>query len=589
MRMPGSTTISARAGSKPTRRLLPSSFDIRHSSFIPHHSSFHCRRAFTLIELVVAVGILGILLVVAGSVFTLTLKSSGQANAVIEVSEELRTLEETLAADLRNVQPGRSIMVIQPNVIHGPWSRDELALAQDGGTLDAAAHDLSSNRDPEREHLEGGTLEHDLPCAYQLGFLTDRPATSYRDPEISGHTEFVLYGHAQVGALARDGRWAQDMDAPATAPYPYFDTATYRVSDATLKFIASGGGRYELDKDAVENHNAIFPVAAQDWHLARRAVIVVDRDLPSGFYPAASLNDSAAGLSAAGAPVNDNEPRYQSAGLASEDYIRDGRRDYIVNKSPGFDYETDVADRQDRSDDRGWYAYVRNPATDTDPNDVNAVVNWMRRTQLAADPTADQADRLGAYFLPHCASFKVEWALDLSDFDFGACRMPEMPGAQSTIWVDPANFAQLIVDLQDAIDNPASAPGCPGPVFQDKVMQIRNRLVPHDPTYGAGPNWQACLAEHDPSRFVDPGGPSGTATPEMRSTHIFYPKKPRPSCFESYIDPNTGEPYNSVIAPPEVPDPLFPKALRITVDVYDPANRLPHPIRHVMVLPVGQD
>ena len=35
------------------------------------------------------------------------------------------------------------------------------------------------------------------------------------------------------------------------------------------------------------------------------------------------------------------------------------------------------------------------------------------------------------------------------------------------------------------------------------------------------------------------------------------------------------------------PDEIFPSALRITVDVYDDADRLERPVRHVMVIPVG--
>ena len=36
-----------------------------------------------------------------------------------------------------------------------------------------------------------------------------------------------------------------------------------------------------------------------------------------------------------------------------------------------------------------------------------------------------------------------------------------------------------------------------------------------------------------------------------------------------------------------IPDPMFPGALRITVEVYDNRGRLDRPIRHVMVIPVG--
>ncbi len=36
-----------------------------------------------------------------------------------------------------------------------------------------------------------------------------------------------------------------------------------------------------------------------------------------------------------------------------------------------------------------------------------------------------------------------------------------------------------------------------------------------------------------------------------------------------------------------VPEDVFPSALRITVDLFDPLQRLERPTRHVMVVPVG--
>ena len=37
----------------------------------------------------------------------------------------------------------------------------------------------------------------------------------------------------------------------------------------------------------------------------------------------------------------------------------------------------------------------------------------------------------------------------------------------------------------------------------------------------------------------------------------------------------------------EVPEDIFPGALRITIDVYDNQGRLQRPMRHVIVVPVG--
>ncbi|NOX57635.1 MAG: type II secretion system protein, partial [Planctomycetes bacterium] len=88
--------------------------------------------AFTMVELVVSVGILAILMVMAGAIFTLTLRSSGEANALIEVSQIIRAFEDALREDLRNVHPGQSIMVIQGNPINAYMTLDDLEVDNDG-------------------------------------------------------------------------------------------------------------------------------------------------------------------------------------------------------------------------------------------------------------------------------------------------------------------------------------------------------------------------------------------------------------------------------------------------------------------------
>ena len=38
-----------------------------------------------------------------------------------------------------------------------------------------------------------------------------------------------------------------------------------------------------------------------------------------------------------------------------------------------------------------------------------------------------------------------------------------------------------------------------------------------------------------------------------------------------------------------IPEEIFPSMLRITVELYDDERRLPKPIRHVMIIPVGSN
>ena len=81
------------------------------------------QRGFSLAELVVAIGILVLMFSLAGQVFNVTIQSTGQAKALTEVSQLLRAFEQTLREDLRQVQPGQSVILIQGNPVNAYWTR----------------------------------------------------------------------------------------------------------------------------------------------------------------------------------------------------------------------------------------------------------------------------------------------------------------------------------------------------------------------------------------------------------------------------------------------------------------------------------
>src|SRR3972149_1226796 len=80
-------------------------------------------RAFSLAELVISMGILVLMMSLAGQVFNITVQSTGQATALTEIMQQLRAFEHTFREDLRGVQPGNSLILIQGNPVNASWTQ----------------------------------------------------------------------------------------------------------------------------------------------------------------------------------------------------------------------------------------------------------------------------------------------------------------------------------------------------------------------------------------------------------------------------------------------------------------------------------
>ena len=252
---------------------------------------------------------------------------------------------------------------------------------------------------------------------------------------------------------------------------------------------------------------------ARQWHLARRSVLILDQAVPGG-AEAHNLDDG--------------------AGSADPYCLREGRRDYVIDRDPDPSPPPAPFD---------FGAYVRNLVANlplTPHNDVKAIpfptapaydpppgtlIPWFARSQMDLDPPPTQARRLGHYMLPNCASFKVEWLLE----DPVARELGEL------IWIDPIDPKGSLEALKQLTDD-----------------------------YEIEPKFDALIEKH-----FDPTDNNERFYPEeVGSNHIFYA--------------------NVLQDDVAVPDPLFPRALRVTIDVYDRAGRLERPIRHVMILRVGE-
>jgi hypothetical protein len=302
--------------------------------------------------------------------------------------------------------------------------------------------------------------------------------------------------------------------------------------------------------------------------------------------------------------------------------LRDNRRDFIRNGTEtdpddappindlwdGFKFNRDVVERAKAApaashDGWGWpYANLSgcgfSPLRQLPEYDnYGTVGDWkcplmpiglaMKRSLVNLEPTISQGPSLSQMLLSHCASFKVEWAFEVPQdvieaFDTAMVASGD-PGLREVLWIDPGEFASQIAELDRRAGvamTPCLSTNPPDDRFR-WYKGVREKLLPRDPVLSSSP--PAALPFDGPnpadwvvSRFLSVSNLNGVSWKPLRS-HVFYSSRPYPAAA------------NCSSCQPEVaPDPLFPKALRITVDVYDAANRLHYPIRHVMVLPVGK-
>ncbi len=497
-----------------TMRNLRSQFALRYASAPARRS------AFSLVELVVAVGILALMMTLAGQVFSLTSKSTSQASALTELSQSLRAFEQTLREDLRYAQRGNSIVVIQANPINAYWTRDGKDADDDGDPLNGYPHDA----DPEREGLIGDGIL-DPPRADVLMFFTARKSSSSIYPGVVSQVQQVVYGHAELGEYIPGGGGAGDPKYDFVSSTPSGEEAFPAWPDPTR-------------------------APAEQWHLARRSLLLMPTPPPaagaSDMYWAVFLYDDG---------DDGNEPQFN---------VFENATDVVES----FIYE----DRVLRPDPDAAPALSIPPVLYEIPN-INdpAQPSPFSRSRLDSTPPALYANRLGHYFLPGCVSFKVEWALDPhSEFVGG-----RLDGEPQLYWIDQGDLGADVNDPSD--DDPlaelqdawSEATG----TRKERLWDLMNAMLAgEDYTPLGGPDRSYSLSMAFRSYSGGQGG------------HEAYQLSDQEARLVAFCAERVGWPYSD---DPELTD-IFPAALRITVDVLDRGGRLDRPLRHVMIIPVGQ-
>ena len=236
---------------------------------------------------------------------------------------------------------------------------------------------------------------------------------------------------------------------------------------------------------------------------------------------------------------------------------------------------------------------------------------WLARSHLDPEPPAALRHRLAHYFLPNCASFKVEWTPN--DIRLEQAGLPEV------VWIDPFkepadNWPATVVGPRNSITlasvnkprhldefeilaqkitrgittDPAGTPlSLSTELGQNSFGGTGSSLYQVHQELGLGPNGNGGRFGLSVPNAVSPlqanvfdADPTNIGVQPSHNTHSWYAKD-----LETFD--TTGDGLIDQTRTSSGSDPLWPKALRITVDLFDDDSALGVPRRHVFILPVG--
>lgn len=468
------------------------------------------RAGFSLAELIVAVAVLALMLALAGQVFSLTLRSTGQATALTEVNQMLRNVERTMREDLKYVEPGNTVLVIVGNPVNAYWTQAGREADDDGQPDNGYPLPI----DPERERATGLP---DYPRADMLMFFTGRQGESTvytadaatnaaQAAPVTSQLQQVTYGHAVLGDYLADGL---------------------------------GGYTFSPGPDAFPADPAdVSQVPAEMWHLTRRAVLLSPNPSPGYLSDPGSVNP----------PWPTCFEDTPDPNCLAHPNVLNGSCDVVAD----FNFVTEVLAPGTVSYHAAFPFYL--PSVFDDPADINVTV-LPRRSEIDETLPSLLGRRVGHYLLPKCASFKVEWTIDPR----GAVAAGRLDGESEVYWFDPGNF--------DPVDS----------AVEHEVFASLDEA-----------------ADRFPARATELRGIYQTAS--VHSDGQTYSLEQRFSSTDSDFMLNNQSRTNAAIFTAQrmdtggalVPEDVFPTALRVTIDVFDPERRLERPMRHVMIIPVGQ-
>lgn len=546
------------------------------------------RPAFSLAELVISMAILVLLMSLAGQVFNFTVESTGQATALTRINQTIRMMERTIRADLAQVQAGHAIMIIQGNPVNAYWTADGRESDDNSDPSDGYGAIADPDREDVRKDLNGNPIPLS-PRADVLMFVTARRGKSYVNPEVTSQLQLITYGMAELGDYTYD----PTTSTPGVPDYKFdfqFGTDSAGVPNSPV---------IPVDNKSYPDPTIPSQFPASQWHLFRRPTLL----LSSPF--AALVTNPALANNLMPPPLGGittlrqrdfekliNGEKDIMAGVSlEEDVLRPDIIPFITNDAPNM---------------APWYlpSFLVGSFPRQAISRSRDLLPLFAQSKLDPLPPPQLATRMGHYFLPHCAYFKVEWTLDpQSEFVGG-----RLDGINDILWFDPGDdgdpltpnagpdplrSAAFMLDrLQVQIDELNKDKGKQAFLRERHANLLSLIEEPWDDGslqqfcaqvgYSLQDRFRGASASHTvPSTDPTCGWPHpfdpGIIRPNM---HVFTATRPK-----LHTDPVTLETlWNGEDL---VPDPMFPGALRITIDLYDREGRLERPIRHVMIIPLG--
>lgn len=388
------------------------------------------RRGFTLIEMLVALGVLLIALSIATAVFGVTSKVTRQAAAANEINSILDAFISEIDEDLNGIDPTRSTLVICGRTQGAPLTEEKRVANQYYRVLvgdpNAASIRGYNPLGPLLDNADPNLAQYSNPRADLLMFFSQRSSSSRSPAEVPVPNTNPPPGQAFQYGL---------MEGTKTAP------VRVMIGHAALARLTGGMGNQAIDpvnaRDIEQtDHAALCPIPANRWQLVRQAALIEPIPYVSSSnlsFTAATFRRLLTGLPGTGDNLNGwNGPRAgDSAPLALAEFFQalqpfknpvNNVNDPTTGIARARPYEFDPnsprttpltgVDWNLRPPSAGGSLSAHDLVQNIffNPGDANARTKH-RFALVVEDPPANLADNLAMERLPGCVWFQVEFLM----------------------------------------------------------------------------------------------------------------------------------------------------------------------------------